>query len=68
MWANIEEDLGEIEPVTGNASQIREALTNLILNAADAIPDAGTISFRSRVEGNHDSLVKTPRPPGAMGR
>ena len=50
---NIEEDLGEIEPVTGNASQIREALTNLILNAADAIPDAGTISFRSRAEDKH---------------
>ena len=38
-------DPTDVPEVTGNASQLREALTNLILNAVDAMPRGGTISL-----------------------
>jgi len=38
---------GDVPPVTGNASDLREALTNLVFNAADAMPDGGVITLRS---------------------
>ncbi|MCE5333705.1 MAG: response regulator [Desulfobacteraceae bacterium] len=34
-----------------NASDLREVLTNLLLNAIDAMPQGGTITFRSRCHG-----------------
>jgi len=33
-------------------SEIREALTNLIFNAVDAMPEGGTLTLRTRVTGN----------------
>jgi signal transduction histidine kinase len=47
-------NLEEVPPVTGNASELREALTNLIFNAVDAMPEGGTITLRSRPE--HDAV------------
>jgi nitrogen fixation negative regulator NifL len=41
-------DLGEIDPVIGNAADLREALTNLIFNAVDAMPHGGTMTLRTR--------------------
>ncbi len=41
-------DLQEIPPVAGNAADLREALTNLIFNAVDAMPRGGTITIRTR--------------------
>jgi signal transduction histidine kinase/ActR/RegA family two-component response regulator/HAMP domain-containing protein len=35
--------------LVGIESEVREALTNLILNAVDAIPNGGTITVRTRV-------------------
>jgi signal transduction histidine kinase/ActR/RegA family two-component response regulator/HAMP domain-containing protein len=35
--------------LVGLETEVREALTNLILNAVDAIPDGGTITVRTRV-------------------
>jgi len=35
--------------VVGTESELREALTNLIFNAADAMPDGGVITVRTRV-------------------
>lgn len=34
-----------------NASDLREVLTNLLLNAIDAMPQGGSITFRSRCQG-----------------
>jgi signal transduction histidine kinase len=37
--------LEEVPLVKGNAGELREALTNLVFNAVDAMPDGGTITL-----------------------
>jgi len=39
-----------VPPVAGQASELREALTNLILNALDAMPAGGTLALETRVD------------------
>ncbi len=41
-------DLQETPLVTGNQAALREALTNLLLNAVDALPEGGVITLRTR--------------------
>ncbi len=36
-----------------NASDLREVLTNLLLNAIDAMPNGGTLTFTTRCSGEH---------------
>ena len=47
---DVEMDLPEMNRISGSESEIREALTNLILNAVDAMPEGGTIAFRTRAD------------------
>jgi CheY-like chemotaxis protein len=49
----------DIPPILGEPSEIREALTNLILNAVDAMPTGGTLKITARV---------APTPPRDDGR
>jgi GAF domain-containing protein/CheY-like chemotaxis protein len=37
--------LGQVPAVVGDAAELREAMTNLILNAVDAMPDGGTLTL-----------------------
>jgi GAF domain-containing protein/CheY-like chemotaxis protein len=39
--------------VAGDRSEIREALTNILFNALDAMPGGGTVTLRTGVEGDH---------------
>ncbi|SFM14362.1 response regulator [Rugamonas rubra] len=39
----------ELPPVMGIEGEIREALTNLIFNGVDAMPDGGTLTLRTRL-------------------
>lgn len=41
-----------LPPVMGIESELREALTNLVFNAVDAMPDGGTLTLRTRVAGS----------------
>jgi len=47
----------ELPPVLGYASEIREALTNLILNAVDAMPHGGTLGLTGQL------VESSSRPP-----
>jgi signal transduction histidine kinase len=40
-------DLRAVQPVAGNASELREVFTNLVLNALDAMPWGGTLTLSS---------------------
>jgi PAS domain S-box-containing protein len=40
-------NLGEIPSVLGNASELREVITNLIFNAVEAMPEGGKIEIRA---------------------
>jgi len=45
----LEKDLADdLPPVTGTEGEIRQAVTNLILNAVDAMPHGGTLTLRTR--------------------
>jgi CheY-like chemotaxis protein/anti-sigma regulatory factor (Ser/Thr protein kinase) len=44
---------GELPPVAGIESEIREALTNLIFNAVDAMPEGGTLTLATGTVDGH---------------
>jgi signal transduction histidine kinase/ActR/RegA family two-component response regulator len=44
----LETDFGKLPPVLGEASEIREVITNLIVNAVDAMPNGGRLRFVTR--------------------
>jgi signal transduction histidine kinase len=44
-------DLQDIPSIPGNAARLRDAIINLIFNAVDAMPQGGTLTVRTRVEG-----------------
>jgi signal transduction histidine kinase len=48
----MELDLEKLPPVSGNPAELREAFTNLIFNAVDAMPAGGTVTLRSHPEDN----------------
>jgi PAS domain S-box-containing protein len=67
----IELDLEEVPPFSGNEANLREALTNLILNAVDAMPEGGVITIGCQVpsakcqvsgDGSQVSSVKCQVP------
>jgi PAS domain S-box-containing protein len=51
----------DLPNVMGVESEIREALTNLVLNAVDALPNGGKVMLRTRVaDGVSSSTVEAP--------
>jgi PAS domain S-box-containing protein len=56
---NVETDLNpELPEIMGNASELREAITNLMLNAVDAMPDGGKIALRTNTRWWEDQGVR----------
>lgn len=53
---SIKTDLQELRPVLSNESEVRELLINLLLNAVAAMPDGGTITIRTRPDGDYAAL------------
>ena len=43
--------IGSSAMVLGDDSELREVLVNMVFNAVDAMPEGGTLSLRSRAEG-----------------
>jgi PAS domain S-box-containing protein len=51
-------DLAPVPALAGRAEELREALTNLVFNAVDALPRGGTVTLRAR------PAPATPATPG----
>jgi signal transduction histidine kinase/ActR/RegA family two-component response regulator/HAMP domain-containing protein len=50
-----------IPTIVGNESELREAITNLLLNAVDAMPEGGKLTLRTRTRGwEHRSGERRP--------
>ncbi|MBI2554101.1 MAG: GAF domain-containing protein [Candidatus Rokubacteria bacterium] len=43
-------DLTPVPPISGDPAELREVLTNLILNAVDAMPEGGTLTLATRTD------------------
>jgi PAS domain S-box-containing protein len=67
-WSNMPQERGvvihvnaELEPdlpqILGAENEVRDALTNLLLNAVDALPDGGDITFRSRGDSRDGHVI-----------
>ena len=53
---------GELPKVLGSESDIRDALTNLVFNAVDAMPEGGTLTLRTRaIATGEDATFTVPK-------
>jgi signal transduction histidine kinase/DNA-binding response OmpR family regulator len=50
-------ELGPLALVRGDASALREVVTNLLLNAVDALPEGGRITLRTWMDGSIVALA-----------
>ncbi|MFQ5885574.1 MAG: ATP-binding protein, partial [Thermoplasmata archaeon] len=46
----VQEDRRHLPPVSGNPSELREVITNLVLNAIDAMPNGGTLTIKTETD------------------
>lgn len=51
LTVTVSTELKALPIVAGEESQLREVLTNLIFNAVDAMPEGGSISLETSIEG-----------------
>jgi len=47
---DIQEDRRHLPPVSGNPSELREVITNLVLNAIDAMPNGGNLTIKTETD------------------
>jgi PAS domain S-box-containing protein len=52
-----------VPTIMGVESELREALTNLVLNAVDAMPDGGRLTLRTHLVDNESAPAEAPRQP-----
>jgi PAS domain S-box-containing protein len=48
----VRSELTPLPPIAGRAAELREVLTNLLLNAVEAMPQGGQLTLRSWAEGD----------------
>lgn len=56
--------LEDVPPVQGRPSELREVLTNLVLNALDAMPDGGRLTVSSSCRNGHVRVAVTDTGAG----
>ena len=49
-------DLGQLPPVTGSADQLRQVLSNLVVNARDSMAEGGRLRLRTRHLRSSDGM------------
>ena len=49
LVVHVHEDLADVGCTAGNAAELRDALTNLLFNAVDALPHGGDVTVRTRL-------------------
>jgi CheY-like chemotaxis protein/anti-sigma regulatory factor (Ser/Thr protein kinase) len=59
---DVQTSLASVPGVAGDPAELREAMTNLILNAVDAMPEGGTLTLTTKVE--HGEVVVTVADSG----
>jgi len=68
----VQEDRRHLPPVSGNPSELREVVTNLVLNAIDAMPNGGNLTIKTetnrRVNRIHIQDTGTGIPPENLER
>lgn len=57
VTVTVETDLADVPPVLGNEPQLREAITNLVFNAVDAMPSGGRITITTSSRDGSVSLA-----------
>jgi len=60
----IKTELDSVPSVAGHESELREVLTNLVFNAVDAMPTSGSITLRTKTDGDHVRLEVTDTGTG----
>jgi two-component system, NtrC family, nitrogen regulation sensor histidine kinase NtrY len=58
---------GTIDPIAADADLLHRALSNLVLNAMDAMPQGGTLTLRTRQEGARSFLEVADTGQGLTG-
>jgi signal transduction histidine kinase/ActR/RegA family two-component response regulator len=53
----VEWNLKATRPVAGNAGELREVFTNLVLNAVDAMPDGGRLTLSTEDDGDRVAVT-----------
>jgi PAS domain S-box-containing protein len=62
---HVESDLApELPKILGAENEVRDALTNLLLNAVDALPDGGTIGLSTRLDPRDNDVIVEVRDNG----
>jgi len=56
--------LDELPPILGNASELREVITNIIINAVDVIPQGGRITVEAKKAEGQAQISVTDTGPG----
>jgi signal transduction histidine kinase/CheY-like chemotaxis protein len=57
-------DAAAVPPVIGDPQELREALTNIVLNALDAMPSGGVLTLRTEQDVDHVRCVVTDNGVG----
>ena len=63
IYRQLELELGPVPMVMGRPAELNEVITNLVLNAIDAMPRGGTLQIRTRL-GDHRHAVITVADTG----
>jgi PAS domain S-box-containing protein len=62
---HVESDLApDLPKILGAENEVRDALTNLLLNAVDALPDGGTITLSTRLDTRDNDVIVEVRDTG----